>query len=534
MSKVLFHCHDKTGLIQDAVIKCHKHKNDDAVLLGRIKYSGNLDSKITPIFSKVIAYDFSVKSINFGISESQIEKNIVEYYDKLLSENGVSLEDFENIYTSCDMKNDFAIYMSIKRKRYNYIELYTNEFTSRRCNMYEYIIKNNKSTHGNSEYFKVAQKHRALCATSPLVDCVLRLDSSDDMTFLANHKQQKVNINKLLLTLSDEQKRILIDYFDDNNNIRDICAKANDAILLLTQRQWKFPITEVETGVMYQYLCDYFLEPNSMIAVKPHPSDIYNHKDFFNSSVVLPTLFPADLFPIVKDFTVKKAITISSGSIQKLDLWCNDLMPCGETFFVLWKNINQFYFTYKIIEALGKANESIYRNNLSRAGEAILNYMSEKFFALAFKPNKWTTMGRKLNGTAICGNIVFDKYLSKENYYNHLETFSKDELIIYLNLENNFNFIDYQHRDLLENIVTLEISKIPTKDKIFADIKSEYIYVYTTNLSHRNILKNICIEKQLPNVGFNLILKCIDNSKLYNDVLCKHIDMLTEKVDKYL
>ncbi len=44
--------------------------------------------------------------------------------------------------------------------------------------MYERLTKSNNSVHGGSAYFKVAQKHRALCGTSSLVDCVLRLSDS--------------------------------------------------------------------------------------------------------------------------------------------------------------------------------------------------------------------------------------------------------------------------------------------------------------------------------------------------------------------
>lgn len=113
--KVLFHCRFGTPFIQAVTIICTKHKDDDAVLL---VYNGFEKSmEINPIFNKVIKFLFN-GVIHSSTDKNLIEETIVEYYDKLLSENGVSLEDFDCIYVMNNMLDDFAIYISIKGVRY--------------------------------------------------------------------------------------------------------------------------------------------------------------------------------------------------------------------------------------------------------------------------------------------------------------------------------------------------------------------------------------------------------------------------------
>lgn len=524
-NKVLFVCYFATPVIQSFIIREMVHKNDDAVLMvySRFKKTQDIDS----IFQQVIYADDN-NAVHFASNPQFIENSIVEYYDKVLADNGVSLDDFDTIYTGCDMLNDFAIYLSVKKKKYNYIESYKNQLCPGRNGIYKWHIEK-ENTHGSSDYFKVAEKHLSICGTSKYVDTIFSLTISD-YVFPLFSKYKKINLNEGLIELSETTKRVLIDCFD-YDDIRSVCAEAQNSVLLLTQRQWKYPLTDIETGIMYQYLVDYFCKPNATIAVKPHPSDRYNHKDFFNSSVVFPVSFPADLFPIINDFSIEQAITISSTSIEKLNCWCDNLLFCGEIYFLLWRDINRLYFAYELLNNLGLNNANIYRNNMGNNGEHILNYVNDALFSSNFKKNCWVNLASHFNGAAFCQDISFDETMTYDSYYNGLKNYSNNAITLYMPSPNNISFVDYSHIDLVDNFITLEISKTPTKDKIFADISSEYIYIYCVNPTYRSALRDIHLERELPNVGLNLTVKCVDNSKIKEKLLIEKINTLTERTN---
>ena len=279
---ILYVCYFLTAVIESYVHRCREEKDSSAILL--VYNSFKKDNRLKEVFNKVVYAD-DASQYHFGEDEKNIEEGIINYYDKVLLNNSIKLDEIDEIYMSCDMLNDFAIYCSFYKKSYQLFEYGNNQLTDDRWKLYEWHIVN-KNVHGSANYFRVAQKHHSICSLSPY--CVqkwIHVGSSKEK--YSNGDYIEYDFAKELLNLQIGQKEILVDCFDnDEVGIRNYCERANGSIMILTQRQWQYPVTEIETGVLYQYYVDYFFQNNGLnkISIKPHPSDTWKHNDFFEKS----------------------------------------------------------------------------------------------------------------------------------------------------------------------------------------------------------------------------------------------------------
>ena len=449
--KALYVCYFPTAVIQSFTHRCVVNKEYDATIIvyNNFKHGDRLHD----VFD-VVLYADDVHTVHFTNDEDIIEKEIYAYYNKLFNENNINISDFDEIYVSCDMLNDFVVFLSLNDCKYNYFENYINQLNENRVNLYDYHICN-ENNHGSSEYFRVAKKHLSICGTSK--KCKKRYilkDSRGDIN--CTDKDEKIDFSSMLLMLNNNEREILIDCFDDCN-IREICKKANNSVLLLTQRQWKYPVSNEETGLLYQLLVDYMCPSESKISIKPHPSDKYNHTDFFNESIVFPVGFPADLFPIIKDFNINVAVTVSSTSIQKLEYWCNELITCGDVFFRNWRYINKLYYALKIVSLINKPKMPVFRNNIPD-GDVFLKLLRDyALTGISIEESQWNSLSCNFEGIAIVGEVLFDeKTLSRSQFYSMLSGLSEESVIVFLDLKNNNDFIDFEHYDLYNHVYSFK------------------------------------------------------------------------------
>lgn len=517
--KALYVCYFPTAFIQSYVHRCTDSSELDAIIIAynNIKHNDELNS----IFSNTVYAD-DLHEVHYCDDEKIIEDKIKEYYDNILKDNDISLDEIDEIYFACDMVNDFAIYLSLYEKEYSYFEIYKDQFNKNRTDLYDYHIIN-KNVHGSSAYFKIAKKHLSICGTNSL--CKKRYLMPESIE--NNNKDEKIDFSYKLLQLSEKEKDILINCFD-KYNIRGICASANDSTLVLTQRQWQYPVSEEETGLLYQYLCDYFCSNGNKVSIKPHPSDKYNHHDFFTNSVVFPVGFPADLLPIIKDFRIKTAITVSSTSIQRFSYWCDDLIICGNTYFRNWRYINKVYYALKCITEMGYGQSEVYRNNIPD-GDDFLKLLRNHALSADIKESKWISLSSPFNGVAVVGRIVFDgKFLTSKQYYRMLENLSNDSIIIYLDINNEKNFIDFEHFGLLDYVYSFKITKEAIKEKVYCDLNDEYIHIFCKNKAVISKLFNEDFRIELINVGIRLQLKFVEQSPLREYVMYNKIKDLSK------
>lgn len=525
-NKVLYVCYFATPVILSFVHRCICNKDSDAVLI--VYESFNRNNEFEEIFEKVI-YANDLFRLHYCNDETIIEEKIKTYYDTILKNNGFSVNDFEYVYVLCDMVNDFAIYLSLYKKNYSFIETHTNQF---KCKIGAdrdrgYIAHmERESEHGSAAYFKIAQKHHSICSTSEF--CVERIfDNDSDDSIMCNENDKKFDFQMGLINLSRREKNILIDAFD-RWDIRKICSAANGSTMLLTQRQWMYLVTEEETGLLYEYLCDYFCNTEDRISINPHPSDKYDHNLYFTNAVIFPVGFPSDLFPIVENFSINSAITVSSTSIQKLSYWCETRITCGNTYFRNWRNINKIYYGLKIIETIGYNTSNIYRNSIPD-GDDFINLVRKNSFYTQFAETQWISLSEPFLGVALVGEVTFEgEYLSYEKYYSMLLNLDQNSVILFLDLNNKRNFIDFAHYELLDYIYTFKLSKNQVKDRVYCQLNDEYIHIFCKNKGVIAKLFNCDFSKTLPNVGVKLLMNFVDTTPLRYHLLYTELNKLVK------
>ena len=486
--------------IQLMVLHCKENEGNYSVLL---TCSDAGDKNILQsIFSKVEYKANCVpEKVHFNQREEQIKSTIIDSYDKVFSEIGITIDGFDKIYVGCDMRNDFAIYCALKKVNYYFVECYYGQLNLDRFKVYEWHIKN-ANPHGSIAYFNVSKKYKSLCGNSEYVIKKIIQSQSLDMGYKYDN-YIVYDYNQAILSLSKSIKTLLVECFDSDGSVRVSCRKANNSAMVLTQRQWLYPVSNDETGVLYQYLVDYVLDKYGRdISIKPHPSDKYNHHHFFENAVIFPVKFPAELFPAIDGFEISCALTVSSTSIQKFSAWCNNLIQVGTVYFEIWRNINKLFFSCKVAKYLFDSRVPLYRRGT--LGEDAYEFM-RKCSGLSFAgiPKSVCDFGH-VNGVCFVDklNLAYDSDFNK--YFNDILDLNDSTVIIFMDFDNKLDFIDIDHLSLLKNIVTVKLSKFDIRDDIYADLTPEYIYIYSKNRSLLNKLLTYQEVKTLQNTGINI------------------------------
>jgi glycerophosphoryl diester phosphodiesterase len=447
--------------------------------------------------------------VNTTISE--IENSIVKQFTADFANFGYSIEDFDEVYDTCDMlQGEFGIFCSIMNVKTFWIEIGINLAFSH--SRESYIRKKMpKLTPDNREaYIEVHLKH---CATYPggkLVTPILSPDSPKSIELLQNKTLILWSSSKSFSSISDSTIEKVIACF----GVYDL---PNNGQTLLNRQSENFGYThrnsellnDVRFGLyrdlrnshlkaLYSELIalDFYAPPDKRLYIKSHPSQYLSSNDAVNNygehTNVLSQV-PADfLYSYYAKNNVKFNTIIGFGSRSNTFIASENA-----DLIILTTNWWRSFFLYpELFAALTFLNE-IALNSVVFCSSLILEQcqlLSEKV-VLSKLP---VILKNQIKAFTKRNSYIVDNVDLYENIEELLLSASENATVVFLNIRENFMIAN---PELLRFLYPIKITKEATREDTLDPLRSETMWLFSKNDKILNNAKNFTLERKLSRTG---------------------------------
>ena len=452
--------------------KSTAHKDDECVLIISTwlvdKFPHYKD--LNKFFKKVIVMDAQMR-----ISDKYHEEN-KDYCEKLLSDNGFSIDDFSEIH-AMGYHYNFGAYLSHNNIKHNFWEDATGLLSSP-----EILININRNG-----FPKIAE----FCEAEHLYDGTAKgIDK-----IYCNLRAQKKGFNvenavdfdvvKEYMTLNEGLRAEILAFFGD---VKKMSINEN-AVLILTQQFLSLLVMSFEEqALIYQLFADYFFE-NEDLVFKTHPDDYMFYGLLFPEATVIKKKFPAEFLPALFTNKPKKIATISSTAINNLKWYFDESFSLGPRFEHEFKSTHRYKVAYEI------------KNSICPEHKLCSIGVNENYKD-AFKVSE--------NPGADSRFYVIDKLSTQDKYkfgdiIRLLKASDEKDVFVFINSNGDYCFYDTENKSVWKNLTPLTISKRKLRDEEFyEDEEQETIYVYTKNKRIADEVRNFKFSKQLSYTGLEI------------------------------
>lgn len=452
--------------------KSTAHKDDECVLIISTwlvdKFPHYKD--LNKFFKKVIVMDAQMR-----ISDKYHEEN-KDYCEKLLSDNGFSIDDFSEIH-AMGYHYNFGAYLSHNNIKHNFWEDATGLLSSP-----EILININRNG-----FPKIAE----FCEAEHLYDGTAKgIDK-----IYCNLRAQKKGFNvenavdfdvvKEYMTLNEGLRAEILAFFGD---VKKMSINEN-AVLILTQQFFSLLVMSFEEqALIYQLFADYFFE-NEDLVFKTHPDDYMFYGLLFPEATVIKKKFPAEFLPALFTNKPKKIATISSTAINNLKWYFDESFSLGPRFEHEFKSTHRYKVAYEI------------KNSICPEHKLCSIGVNENYKD-AFKVSE--------NPGADSRFYVIDKLSTQDKYkfgdiIRLLKASDEKDVFVFINSNGDYCFYDTENKSVWKNLTPLTISKRKLRDEEFyEDEEQETIYVYTKNKRIADEVRNFKFSKQLSYTGLEI------------------------------
>lgn len=321
-------------------------------------------------------------------------------------------------------------------------------------------------------------------------------------------------INNLNL-LSKEHIENIIEFYKAPSEIDVEC----DSILFLTQHfanQGKMLLEE--QIYLYQLFVDYFTH-NKQLIIKLHPSDLLFYDEIFKDSIVIKEKFPSELLPYIFKNKPNTIATISSTGIHALKSEFKECISFDFKYEETFKYTHRYYFALRILKYLD-CNDFI-----SMGTDNTLIENLKKLSDIDFANIKSNNSNK---------SIIIDDYSSSNEVFSIIESLGSDEVIIFINSNNEYIFYDINQKDIFEDMIPIIIKKTMINDTYYSDDFDDIIYVYTKSKEMKYKLMNYEATKELKNVGCKLEIDKINQDKIRIKVLEGMLEATEQRLLYYI
>lgn len=270
--------------------------------------------------------------------------------------NGIQYNSANEIYTSGDLINSFATFLSLNGIRYNLFELSTDSLTNtQRYHWASFFARSNKNE--DLPFYRLQKEMCILCGEDGKNHLMFWNDS--DTTGVSNSMSyEKVDYYDLLSKLPTNVKKTIL-------TIIGIGDLPKFQLLIPNSINPSTTHTSKEKMVLiYQNIIDFYAMKTDPILIKSHPSnpDIFNK--YYSRKELISGEFPIELLRLNEKIKISRLIYVTTGAVKSLKNLCDEFLPIGSDYFRLFPHFYKLYVAHDFILYLydNKPLPDLYQN----------------------------------------------------------------------------------------------------------------------------------------------------------------------------
>lgn len=517
-SKTLFVMLHTSSLFQFLTLKFKKYNNTPVTLL--VNKQGYENTQLAKnlikegVFENIIS--FHEPLFSDSASENELIENIKNFYDSIFNSNEISVNQFEEIFISCDMQNYFYYYCHLHNKSTIFVELLPKQFED-----------------------KTRYSVSRICANLPLW-----IEDFTKKTKMLSGEKSDV-IKRLIYNESEIQfnKDLQVDFINEFYNLepyyKDLILRCmnisnrnlfkNCNMLLLNSIGWsqfESKLNLPQHYLPFQLIADYYFDHNKNVIFKDHPQTpeesyikyVAPYSKNTNASV------PIEFFGLIDGFHINKLISVESSGNDKISRFVDKEIKLGRSYLRNFRYIHKLFITLLLDKIICNSNNYHF-------------FGIEKEFILKFAEN--FDNSKKLNNLQgldlkiLKGNIfaIIGRYTRDQakDLESALLNADKDTKLMFFDFDYK-NTISAKNIDLLNCFVPITIHKKKTRDTILSDTYNENcLWFFCKDETTRNMVKNFSFYKDLPNTGIAIYVNSTENK---DTILNTKINILNEEIKK--
>jgi hypothetical protein len=323
------------------------------------------------LFDKIIIFDDRKMWTYEG---ENISEFIISYYDKLLNENNVSLDN-SIVYTACDMTNSFAVYCCLKHHKYNLFEISAGSLIH--YDIYEGGFKDGWI---KEKFYRIQKEYKVLTA-EPCEYSHLLLYKGVNLDKVKTSDYEVVDFDDFRV-YDANAREVIKECFGLNEIIEKFKGIRNAQFCLLPSRNFCNGHSNFNTKssqFIYQLMLEYFSDRNKGIIIKPHPADTPDDIWALSRYVVLNPAIPIEFVKFFDGIEISTVLTIASTSYTKIQNKNTEICDLGWVFLKICGFVQRMDFSYKLITDIFGNNCSVHQSILQSDLRNLEYEFTEKF-----------------------------------------------------------------------------------------------------------------------------------------------------------
>ena len=382
------------------LLECILHKmtinndNKATILFSSFLVSHNpgilRDVEESGIFDRVAEFEETIFSYEKNVN---MQDEIDAIADSVESKYGELFEKSNNIYVGQDV-NSLGVYLVARKIQYYCLEDACGSYSNPEVLMS--IIKDeNKNRYNIIKKLKLGGRSKYVIKVYCDFDYQKEdFDPSSCVDF---------SVKKILKTLSkDELDKILRIYHCRRQKLDN---KKKELLLTWHYNNMGF-MTLDEQKVFFTLLVDYFKDGDSVLFIKPHPSDRgADYKKWFKDAIVFDRLMPSELLPFCIEDEFEKGITNWSTSIFGLREVLKNVVNFDKDIDKTYLDFHKYFAIVKYLDSI-KNGHSVQRLILSNINKKQL-YQLMRYYIIDYE--KYYEFADKGEGINIAN--VYDESL---------------------------------------------------------------------------------------------------------------------------
>ncbi len=302
------------------------------------------------IFSSVI--DYNCWPLMGKKDFDEVDAGLRVFFDQLLKKNGITLSAITQVYTSGDIVNSFAVYLSMMEKCYVTVSWAPNEMF--RLGRYYWGSKYALPDYYLPLPFYILQKRYGVLCQENSVMPVLFSTEDDAEKIKLRDNYSVVNYHEMLESLSPDSKERLSQCIPDRDKIKNAKVVVLPSSLNPSTeyyRKDKYPH-------VYQLFVDLYLHSSSDFVIKSHPTNAHFLDGHFPVDNVINGEFPIQLLSVLSDCNIQTLCGVHTGGIRDSNIG-QYKFEVGLDYFKLIGDILKIYSINQVAADLGAKSENI-------------------------------------------------------------------------------------------------------------------------------------------------------------------------------
>lgn len=497
--KVLIAINHMAALYQAVVLKYYLYKEQEVTLLIRgnfceSEFVKNLVQK--GIFKKTVPYeDYFVFSSFLGdrhISKSYRDEDwrsiVTDYFDAVMAEHEISIYDFSEIITTCDINNNFYLYCVFKEKPAIFMEMGEDQFK----NQARYS-GNRIEANGSLVLEELNRKYHALSGEGTVT--TRRILMGSDCRKI-NEKDIQLDFLDLFYHMSQEEKRYVAACIPAGTMVE---FKDLD-LILLNSPMWRRPLIKLLPPFhyyLYLLIADYYCNGRK-VAFKDHPYGGRGllEKQLTEAEYILDKDIPIEFYGLLEGFHINRVFRIESTSGTKIRRFVDEEISLNRSYMASYRQIHKLYASYLIDAYLQIPSTRYHLYGIDREFVMMFHKYAFQPF-LKDDPRGIDTRILKGNIFTVVGDVPTSEYDNIEYALNNADDNTR---VVFLS--------DYlkeiKESVLLDYAIPIVIEKHKQKETVLCDTETEVIYFFCKNKEVRDNVKKLNYRKELPHTGISL------------------------------